>query len=323
MRDECYGFEPQGDWMVMGEQVTGPQNVMSNKAVISQWIVRIGSSDTDESGQKLEIPITILLPKGVEKVPVFLWIQFESEWDRGVKPLEEIIDSGYGIVSCYYQDIAKDGAEPEDCPKLIKTTAENSWGTISKWAFGLSRIMDFLLTQDRVDGKRVAIVGGSRLGKTVLWAGAIDHRFSLCVTMMSGTGGASLYRENAKETLDQVLENFPHWFCQNYQKYKGKVDKLFFDAHFILGLRAPGYAYVCSGSEDPYVDAHGQFLACCAANPAYQVFGMDGLVTEDVWPKDFSPLQQGRIGYHIRSGGHFMSRYDFEQVMKYRNQYHI
>lgn len=323
LRRECYGAEPVGNWQVSGEPVERPWEDMGGKAVRSRWMVRI--CDPATAGSQIGIPVTMLMPKCSGKAPVFLWIQFEAEQDKGIKPLEEIIDNGYGVVSCYYQDIARDGAETEDCPKLMRTTKTNSWGAIAKWAFGLSRIMDFLLTREDIDGERVAVVGGSRLGKTVLWAGAIDQRFSLCVPMMSGTGGVSLYRGNTKETLDQVLHNFPHWFCRNFQEYTGKVDQLFFDAHFLLALRAPGFTYVCCGSQDPYVDVQGQFLACCAANPAYRIFGAEGLAVQEDgdWPEDFAVLQEGRIGYHVRPGGHFMSRYDFEQVMKYRKRYHI
>src|SRR5688572_8781289 len=104
------------------------------------------------------------------------------EWDV---PL--VLSRGYGVAAIYYGDIEPDfeagAGMPFGVRPLLGKNADSTarapeeWGAIGAWAWGLSRGLDYLLTDKQVDGKRVIAFGQSRLGKTVLWAGAQDQRF--------------------------------------------------------------------------------------------------------------------------------------------------
>lgn len=319
LRKECYGMEYDKRCTVDAAELSCDRNALGGKAAETK--VRLLLSGED--GKTAHIPVNVLLPHSRNNVPVFLWIQFEEKAEYGYKPVEEIIDHGYGIISCYYQDIVRDCEEDPNVQALFQRTDRYDWGTIGKWAYGLKRIMDYIQTLSAVDKNRIALVGGSRLGKTVLWTAATDRRFSLCVPMISGTGGVSMYRKNEKESLNDLLNKFPFWFGKNFTRYKNNEEKLPFDAHFLVALCAPGYLYFCSGTEDEYVDYKSEFLSAYAAEPVYELYGVHGLAAEDAWPSAGKPLTEGHIGCHIRKGTHFMSRYDWQQIICFREKHKI
>ncbi len=237
----------------------------------------------------------------------------------GVLEVEKFISEGIGVATIYYGDIEPDFAEGikygirgyylkpgETYP------ADDEWGAISAWAWGLSCAMDYLETDKQIDAKKVALYGVSRLGKTVLWAGARDDRFGMVIASCSGEGGAAISRRQYGETIKHMIAptRYFYQFCANRAKYGDDPNSCPVDANMLVSLMAPRPLLLQTGDKDYWSDPKGEFLAAVAAEPVYDLFGKEGLQT-NIWPEAGKPILHD-IGYYMHSGGHGSLPGDFD-----------
>ena len=237
-------------------------------------------------------------------------------------PAETIVARGFAAAVVFTHDIAPDYDEGFSMglhklfPELNENRPMDTWGAISAWAWGTSRIMDYMETDDLIDNTRVMVVGHSRGGKTALWCAAQDTRFTMAVSSCSGCSGAALSREKEGERVEQITKRFPYWFCQNYFKYSGHEDQLPIDQHMLLALIAPRLIYVSSKTFDSWADPESEFASCVQASPVYRLYGKTGM-PEIHMPRPDHPILTGSIGYHLKTGYHFMDEYDWERYLEF------
>ncbi len=241
-------------------------------------------------------------------------------------PVEEIVRAGYGLATMYAGDIEPDfaagigyGVRPLFFAPGQALPAPDEWGAIGAWAWGMSRIADYLETDESVDPGALIALGHSRFGKTALWAAAQDSRFAMVIANESGQGGASLSHREAGESIAHLNMAFPYWFCANYHQFTGRTDQLPVDGHLLLALIAPRPLFVASAAADPYSDPEGEFLSSVAAGSVYRLFGKQGLPADARF--EVSRLQGKTLRYDVRPGGHDILLEDWKRYIEFANEY--
>jgi len=274
-----------------------------------------------------QITLTLNVPANARgRVPVILLLGFGG----GAAPVadppvaEDILKRGWGYAKVGYTDIQPDRINTFDRGVIGLTSSTppgpEEWGTISAWAWGASRIIDYLETDKAVDGKKIAIFGHSRLGKTALWASALDERIAAVFSSCSGEMGAALSRRDWGETVDDMAQNFGYQFAGNFQTWVGRWNEMPVDAHMLIALSAPRPVFITGGTRDQWADPVGEFLAQAAAGPVYRLLGRKDLGVSNLPALD-TPIVTGDLGFHYHTGGHTATPEDWQAFLTFLEKY--
>jgi hypothetical protein len=313
---ECYQTQIYGRIPAQTPKVTWKVEDTDDKARNGSARIRKIAGLMGEKADGPKLHLTVYTPANTDKpVPVLLNITFGAAFARGGPPggfdlIAEVLGRGWGYATIGYGDIQPDraGRWHEGVIGLTLKPGQahpepDEWGTISAWAWGISRVIDFFETDKSINAKQIAITGTSRLGKTVLWAAAQDERVAAVASIVSGEMGAALIRRDWGETLDDMAQNFAWQFAGNLQKWVGRWNELPVDQHMLIALCAPRPVYVNGGLTDQWSDPKGEGLAMIAAGPVYRLLGVKDLGVSEVPPLD-KPVASGSLAFHYHSGGH-------------------
>ncbi|MEN2281631.1 acetylxylan esterase [Algoriphagus sp. SE2] len=311
-----------------------------------------------ENSKPHPMDLLIYLPKNSSnKTPIFFTISFTANsqtvddpevrigeiWNREGQKVkadqpsrfrptnaEQFIDEGYGFATVYYGDIDpdfKEGFEHGIRKEFLKPgetkPKDDEWGTISAWSWGLSRAMDYFEKDDQIDEDRIALMGVSRLGKTVLWTGIRDTRFKMIIASCSGEGGAALARRDYGENIKHMSDSsrYGYQFAPNYHAYSTHVEDFPFDAHALVAMIAPRPLLLQTGNTDYWSDPKGEFLATQEAKKVYELFGEEGPQSNEMPLPGDTSLIENKLGYYMHEGGHGTIPSDYPVFIRFMNKF--
>jgi hypothetical protein len=343
-RDQVFGQLPAMPEQMSYEVVSEKDDALDGKAIRKE--IKIAFANR---GRSCEWTMLLYIPKNAGKrVPVTLGLNFKGnhtttpeddvimtgrncsgelvEQKRGAQTerweFAKVIERGFASATVCYHDIFPDFAIDEAWeqsiygilhPELNAEQLNEKYSAISAWAWGLSRMLDVLSFEKMIDCSKAMVTGHSRLGKTALWAGANDSRFSVVVSNDSGHGGSALFRRRLGESIEVLVTYFPHWFIADFDKYIGKDAELSFDQNFLLSLIAPRMLCIGSATEDLWADPKGEFLSGVHASEVYRLFGAAGMPVTEHPAADVNVT--GEVSYHMRTGAHNILWQDWDHYL--------
>ena len=334
LETEVYGKRPVERPPHLAFSAVEPDTVMMDGAAVRKRVrVEYGGAFGTNS-----FTFTAFVPRQASPAPSFVFICNRSAAEsidptRLVKsalwPAEEIVARGYAAIAFAFEEVTPDMfhgntrgvfAAFEDVERQYRPYS--SWGALSAWAWAASRVLDWIETEPSLDAKHVAAIGHSRGGKTALVAAAWDERFAMACSNDSGDGGAKLHHidlPNSEHIVDS-LRSRAFWYCRRYIHWANRDMETPFDQHMLVALIAPRLVCIGSATEDDYAGPYGEYQTARYASSAWRIFGKKGFVSEG-FPAPDAPQQEGDISYHIRTGKHDLTLYDWGVYMDFADQH--
>ena len=343
-----YGSLPPAPEKLQATVEREEQAYLNGKATLKEVTIALGPSNAPS------IHLLLVVPNHQLKAPVFLGLNFcgnhtvladtairlptvwmpkncpgctdnhATEAGRGTQvdvwALEQSIERGYAVATFYNGDVEPDQPDAPGGIRRFYAEANKSydWGAIAAWAWGLSRAVDYLVTDKSIDPKHIAVVGHSRNGKAALLAGAFDERIALAIPLQAGCGGTAPSRGKTGESVKQINDHFPHWFNAEFKKFNDQPERLPFDQHCLVALMAPRPVLLPNAVEDAWANPEGQFEMLQRAEPVYKLLKAGKLGANEM-PKP-GKLIYSKLGYYIRPGKHSMTKGDWTVFWDYADR---
>ena len=226
----------------------------------------------------------------------------------------DVLQRGYALVIYNDNDCAEDttlretdGSFTFRHTRFFPAYPNYDWGILAGWAWGASRVADYLVTDPSIDGTKLIITGASRSGKAAMVAAAFDDRL-MGAPVVTGGGGIGAYRltgDDHSETLDIMEKKYPNWFSPHLHEFWGQREKLPFDEHWFLALCAPRPFIALEGDADTISLPSAVKKSIETARSIYALYGS-------------SP---DRLGIHYSHHAHAFTGEDWTAMMDFADKY--
>jgi hypothetical protein len=198
--------------------------------------------------------------------------------ERAARGFTNQLNRGYAVVTYRYTQCGEDNSNYLNS-SFYPAYPGYDWGVVLGWAWGLSRVVDYLETQSFADTNKIIALGHSRLGKLAMVATAFDERISLGAPAGSSGAGTGAYRfcgpnRGGKEGIEDMTRKFPYYWVPRLAEFTGQMEKLPFDAHWFVALTAPRPWISVEGTDDQNCVPNAVKRTVLAAKPVYEFLGV-------------------------------------------------
>jgi hypothetical protein len=215
---------------------------------------------------------------------------------------------GYAVVTYRYTQCGADDSNYLNSA-FYPAYPGYDWGVVRGWAWGLSRVVDYLETQSFVDKKKIIALGHSRLGKLAMVATAFDERITLGAPAGSSGAGTGAYRfcgpgRGGKEGIEDMTRKFPFYWVPRLQEFTGQMERLPFDAYWFVALTAPRPWISIEGTDDQNCVSNAVKQTVLAAKPVYEFLGVSA----------------DRVGVNYEPHRHALTADDWKAALDFADQ---
>jgi hypothetical protein len=258
--------------------------------------------------RKLGFDIGIFTPVETAAVkapfPTLMTLGFNAN-ETSLGAASAALARGYAVCTIPYGQLGADAPNYRSTG-FFPAYPDYDWNDFSAWAWGISRAVDYLVTDPAIDREKLIVNGVSRTGQAALLAGAFDER----IAMSAPVAGGMALRYSGKEMGDklgqgigEVVDQQTYWFGPHLPEFKGHTYQLPCDQHWLVALTAPRLFIMCNSMSDQYGRPYAAVQTYLAAKPVFHFLKADD-----------------NVGLFFRPGGHGMQGPDWNELLDFADQ---
>jgi hypothetical protein len=304
LEDYEYGHIPPPPGNVKATVVIPTKRISAGNADYRMVRLTFGPGETLGFDLGIFTPVTADDKQNKKPYPVLISMWF-SAGENSLGPASVALARGYAVATIGYNQLGADAPNYRSTA-FFPAYPDYDWNDFSAWAWGISRAVDYLVTDPQIDKDKIIATGASRLGQAVLLAGALDERIALSAPVAGGMA----FRYSGKEMggglgqgIAEIVDQNTYWFGPRFAEFKGQTERLPCDQHWLAALTAPRLFIMCNSLADQYGRAYAAAQTYLAAKPVYAF-----LKAED------------NLGVSFRAGGHGMTSEDWAALLDFADQ---
>jgi hypothetical protein len=293
-----------------------PGNVKASVATASSKITVSGSLQanyrklhlTFGPGEKLGFDLGLFTPVTSPEgtgYPILIYLGYSSPTEKSLGDCSKALSRGYAVAIINYTDLGAD-ATSWNKSAFFPSYKEYDWRDFSAWAWGISRAVDYIVTDSVFDKDKIMVTGVSRCGQPALLVGALDQRIALAAPVAGGMAMRFSGKEmggGKGQGITEVVDQGTYWFGPNFESFRNQTPKLPCDQHWLVALTAPRLSIMCNSFADEYGRAYAAVQTYKYAKPVY----------------DFLKVSDN-VGLNFREGGHGMQAEDWAALLDFADQ---